>query len=126
MKKIVLAVGLVVVAFLAIQPASAQGGQMEAKGTVTDHEGNPLQGVIVTYTAESNPALEYTGKTNKKGRYFIPGLFTAKEGDMWQIAVDSTAVGDLVLIKASRRMALEDVLKDLSLSKPEGEAAVAS
>jgi len=33
--------------------------------------------------------------------------------------------GDLVLVKASRRMALEDVLTDLSLPEPEGEAAIA-
>jgi tetratricopeptide (TPR) repeat protein len=73
--------GLAIVT-LATVPAIAQGVS-EANGSVVDREGNPIQGAVVTFQAKSNPEVPYAGKTNKKGRYFVSGLFTGKEDDVW-------------------------------------------
>jgi len=68
-------------------PAVGQATQ-EANGTVVDHEGNPVQGAHVIVWAESNPSMQYDGTTSKKGRYVIPGMFTAKENDLWKVTIE--------------------------------------
>lgn len=68
-------------------PAAA--ATSEARGLVVDHEGNPVAGLRIVFTAESSPTLEYEGTTNKKGRYFVPGLFTGKEDDRWLVRIDT-------------------------------------
>jgi len=79
MKKTIIGVAIVT---LAAAPAIAQGVS-EASGSVVDREGNPVQGAVVTFQAKSNPEVPYEGKTNKKGRYFVSGMFTGKEDDVW-------------------------------------------
>jgi tetratricopeptide (TPR) repeat protein len=63
-------------------PALAQGVS-EATGKVVDRAGEPVQGAVITFQAKSNPTTVYKGKTSKKGRYFVSGLFTGKEDDVW-------------------------------------------
>jgi tetratricopeptide (TPR) repeat protein len=63
-------------------PALAQGVS-NAAGEVVDREGNPVPGAVVTFYAKSNMNTPYTGTTNKKGRYFVNGMFTGKEGEFW-------------------------------------------
>ena len=75
------------VALAASMPADAQNSISSVNGTIVDADGNPVQGVVITYSPESNPTLRYPGKTSKKGRYFIDGLFTGKEDDSWNITV---------------------------------------
>jgi len=68
-------------------PAMAQATS-EARGEIVDQNGDPVQGVTVTFSPESNPALTYQGTTSKKGKYFVPGMFTGKEQDMWKITLE--------------------------------------
>lgn len=83
-----LAAGILVFCALAMmQPTFAQN-PAEATGKVVDAEGNPVQGAILKFHAESNPALVYDGKTNKKGRFFVAGLSSGKQGDLWVIEVE--------------------------------------
>jgi tetratricopeptide (TPR) repeat protein len=79
MKKTIIGLAIVTLAAL---PALAQGVS-EANGSVVDRDGNPVPGAVVTFQAKSNPEIPYEGKTNKKGRYFVSGLFTGKEDDLW-------------------------------------------
>jgi len=67
--------------------ATAQGAS-EASGTILDGEGNGVPGLAVTFRPQGNPSMVYTGKTNKKGKYYVSGLFTPKEDDMWDITVE--------------------------------------
>ena len=69
-------------------PALAQGAS-SASGTIVDSADNPLPGVVVIFSAQGNPSMTYTGKTNKKGKYWVPGLYTAKEGDRWNVEVEA-------------------------------------
>jgi tetratricopeptide (TPR) repeat protein len=84
MKKTIIGIALLAIAL----PASAQGVS-EANGSVVDREGNPVQGVVVSFRAKSNPEVSYDGKTNKKGRYFVSGMFSVAEGEMWVIELES-------------------------------------
>jgi tetratricopeptide (TPR) repeat protein len=74
-------------AVLLAGPALAQAS--EASGQVLDTDGNPVVGAELTFIPRGNTALEYTGKTNKKGRYFVPGLFTPVEGDRWDVTIEA-------------------------------------
>jgi len=74
------------VALAVSMPVLAQTSSVNGK--VVDDEGNPVTGVVLTYSPESNPTLQYPGKTNKKGKYFIDGLFTGKEDDSWNIKLE--------------------------------------
>ena len=67
-------------------PAFGQGVS-EATGQVVDREGNPIQNAVVTFHSKSKPDVHYTAKTNKKGKYFVPGLFTAKEDELWLMEI---------------------------------------
>jgi tetratricopeptide (TPR) repeat protein len=69
--------------------AEAQSGASEASGSVVDLQGNPIAGATVKFVPQANPTLEYTGKTNKKGKYFVTGLWTPKEDDMWDLFVEA-------------------------------------
>lgn len=73
-------------------PAWAQVSVCEASGTVVDADGNPIEGVVVTFKARANPATPYTGKTNKKGKYYISGLYTPKEADRWDVTVEKAGL----------------------------------
>ena len=83
--------GLIAMVFLvlaATPPVAAQGAS-EASGVVVDAEGNPMVGVKITFSPVREPGLTYIGKTNKKGRYYIQGLFTPQEDKMWSITLES-------------------------------------
>jgi hypothetical protein len=80
-------IGIAILAVAAL-PAAAQGVS-EARGSVVDREGNPIEGAIVKIHAKSKPDVPYTGKSNKKGRYFLAGLFTGKEDDLWIIECEA-------------------------------------
>jgi tetratricopeptide (TPR) repeat protein len=82
-------IGLAILSIAAL-PALAQGVS-EANGSVLDRAGNPIQGALVTFLAKSSPDVPYSGKTNKKGRYFISGMFTGKEDELW--IMECTAEG---------------------------------
>jgi len=84
MKKTIIALALLAIAL----PVSAQGVS-EANGSVVDREGNPIQGAVVSFRAKSNPDVAYEGKTNKKGRYFVAGMFSVAEGEMWVVELES-------------------------------------
>ena len=85
MKKTIIALAVLGIAAL---PVSAQGVS-EATGNVVDREGNPIQSAVVSFHAKSNPGVPYTGKTNKKGRYFVAGMFSAAEGELWVVRIEA-------------------------------------
>jgi tetratricopeptide (TPR) repeat protein len=90
-------------AFLASAvPAQAAASAAEVSGVVVDSAGNPVHGALIVLWAKSNPATEYPGKTNKKGRYYIPGLFTAQENDRWQIRFESDDFLPVEMVVESR------------------------
>jgi len=68
-------------------PAFAQAASSEVEGRVTDTDDTPLQGAVVSLTPKSNPGSTYTVKTDKKGRYFLPGLFSS-HGDEYLVTVE--------------------------------------
>jgi tetratricopeptide (TPR) repeat protein len=70
-------------------PAALAQGVSEASGKVEDRAGNPVQGAVVTLFARSKPDVKYNGKTNKKGRYFVAGLFSVKEQELWSASVEA-------------------------------------
>ena len=73
---------LILLAAALALPAWGQGVST-ANGSVVDREGNPVEGVVVTFVAKSKPDVPYKGTTNKKGRYSVSGMFTAKESELW-------------------------------------------
>ena len=87
MSKAVIGASLLLIAAVTL-PLLAQGVS-EAVGRVVDREGNPIPGAVVTFYAKSNMEVPYTGKTNKKGHYSIPGMFTGKEGEFWIMMIEA-------------------------------------
>jgi Flp pilus assembly protein TadD len=87
MPRPILGLAFLLVLALAAAPAHAAAAACEASGKVVDRDGNPLQGAVITFTSKSNPTMPYTGKTNKKGRYFVAGMF-AVQGDEWNVMVE--------------------------------------
>jgi tetratricopeptide (TPR) repeat protein len=73
---------------VAVPPVAAQGAS-EASGVVVDAEGNPMPGVKLTFTPVRESDLTYVGKTNKKGRYYVQGLFTPQADKMWSITLEA-------------------------------------
>lgn len=80
-------VAIVVAVALIGAPAVAQGIS-EARGTVLDIAGEPVVDAIVTYRLKST-GTEFTGKTNKKGRYFISGMYAGTAGELWKVDVEA-------------------------------------
>ena len=87
MSKAVIGASLLLIVAVTL-PLLAQGVS-EAVGRVVDREGNPIPGAVVTFYAKSNMEVPYTGKTNKKGHYSIPGMFTGKEGEFWIMMIEA-------------------------------------
>jgi tetratricopeptide (TPR) repeat protein len=79
-------------------------GASETFGTIVDREGNPVPDVKVSFVPQGNPTLVYSGKSNKKGRYFVQGLFTPKERDMWDIMVEAEGWVPINLFVESRNV----------------------
>ncbi len=90
MNKAVIGASLVL-ALAGSVPALAQGVS-GATGDVVDREGNPIQNAVVTFYAKSKMDTPYTGKTNKKGRYFIAGMFTGKEDELWIMELEAVGL----------------------------------
>jgi Flp pilus assembly protein TadD len=87
MRKLIFGLPLLLMLVLGGSSALAAPAACEASGTVTDRDGNPIQGAEITFVAQSNPTFPYSGKTNKKGRYFIAGMLST-QGDMWDVTVE--------------------------------------
>lgn len=90
----------------------------EASGKVVDAAGNPLAGVRVLFSPSSNPDSVFDTTTNKKGRYFVGGLFsTQAQGEAWNIAVEAEGYVVTHYVLESRtvnRVLIGDILdKDL-------------
>ena len=72
---------------LATSFAWATSGPREARGEVIDKDGNPVAGAVVTFTPmESANTDPVSAKTNKKGRFFAPNLFST-QGDRFKVEV---------------------------------------
>jgi tetratricopeptide (TPR) repeat protein len=95
-------VGVLLAALAAVGPLFGQAGTSEAQGTVADATGNPIDGVVVRFRAQGNPALAYEGKTNKKGKYFASGLYTPKQDDRWDIEVEAPGYLPIRVVIESR------------------------
>jgi tetratricopeptide (TPR) repeat protein len=48
-----------------------------------------VQGAVVSFRAKSNPDVDYTGRTNKKGRYFVSGMYSGREDDFWLVEFEA-------------------------------------
>ncbi len=89
-------------------------GASEAYGTIVDSAKNPIEGVMVSFRPQSNPTMAYSGKSNKKGKYFVAGLFTSKEDDMWNITVESEKYVAIHFVVESRnvnRVLIGDIME---------------
>lgn len=86
-------------AALAATPALANTS--EAFGQVLDLEGNPVKDVRVIFAPASNPTIEYDGVTNKKGRYFVVGMFSP-QGDDWNVRVEADGLVPVEMTVESR------------------------
>jgi Flp pilus assembly protein TadD len=93
MKRISLGICLIGVMALA---GTAQAQTSNALGKIVDPEGNPVVGVKLVFSPQSNPSLNYPGKTNKKGRYAISGMFTGKENEEWSVTLEAPEGSDHV------------------------------
>jgi len=69
--KILLAVAI---ATLAATGAIAQVATSVGRGTVVDHQGNPLGGVVLVFQNTGNETSRFETTTNKKGRFYIDNL----------------------------------------------------
>lgn len=110
MRRSILGILLVVLGVVTTAPAGAQGAA-EARGEVVDQDGNPVLDAVVTFTPVGNPSTSYSGKTNKKGKFFIAGLF-APSGDRWRMtleAPDHVAAKIVVESRTVNRILLGDV-----------------
>jgi tetratricopeptide (TPR) repeat protein len=76
----------------------AQTGMSTGRGQITDRDGNPIVGAVVSFAPKSSPDRVYTGESNKKGKYNVSGMFTAVERDMWLVWVE---VEGLVAVEAT-------------------------
>ena len=101
MRTTVVTVALAGAILLFANPAAIAAEPCEAKGAVVDSDGNPVRGAVLTFTPRDNSAMSYTGKTNKKGRYFIPGMF-ASQGDEWRIAIEAEGLVAVEMVVESR------------------------
>jgi hypothetical protein len=118
---VVIAAVLLLVAAL---PAWAQAvGARSAKGRVVDEEGNGVRGVKILFWATSNPTLKWDATTNKKGRFFIDGLYTAQEGDSWRVALEGDELAPYE-VSIETRTSSGTLVGDPSTSKVKPGAAI--
>jgi tetratricopeptide (TPR) repeat protein len=73
---------------VAAAPAGAKIGTTEVSGVVEDADGNPVKDAVVTFTNVTSSSAVYTGKTGKKGTYFIPNLLYYSPG-LWNVTVEA-------------------------------------
>ncbi len=74
---------------LAAQGALMAQAMSEARGIIKDNEGNPLQGVKVTFRNTASDQAVYETSTNKKGRYYVDNLlyYQNQEG-RWLVSAE--------------------------------------
>jgi len=103
-------------------PAVAQG-VAEANGQVLDREGNPIEGAVVTFWAKSNSEVTYEDTTNKKGRYFVSGMFSAVEDERWYLKCEAEGLSP-VEVRIESRNVNKVLVGDVMTSKLKfGQAA---
>jgi len=83
-----LAIGFLLVA-LASSVALAAPATCEARGTIVDENGNGIAGAKIIFAPTGNPATKYDGKTNKKGRYYVPGMFNPSSEGKWNVKIEA-------------------------------------
>ncbi|HXV75097.1 MAG TPA: tetratricopeptide repeat protein [Candidatus Polarisedimenticolaceae bacterium] len=83
------AIAMLLLLLLATTAAWGQAAVAEARGAVEDEDGNPIVGATIRFRPQGNPEQVYDGKTNKKGRYYIPGMFNPSEEGMWFVEVEA-------------------------------------
>jgi tetratricopeptide (TPR) repeat protein len=90
-------------ALLVLWLASPAFGQAtsEAKGRVTDSEGQPVEGVTVIFKGGVPPNPEYREKSDKKGNYWLPNLLYYPPG-RWLVSVDAPGWGSAKVKVVSR------------------------
>jgi tetratricopeptide (TPR) repeat protein len=84
----ILAIGILLFA-LAASVAHGAPATCEASGTLVDHEGNAIVGAKIIFTPTGNPETSYDGTTNKKGRYYVPGMFNPSSEGMWNVEIEA-------------------------------------
>ena len=77
----------VLVASLSATVAIGQLATSVGRGTVTDGDGNPVQGVTVTFQNTGNETARVTTTTNKKGRFFVDNLMYYATG-RWLVVAE--------------------------------------
>jgi len=88
MKTRTLAIALVL-ATTASSAVLAAPATCEARGQIVDQSGEPIVGAKITFAPTGNPATQYDGKTNKKGRYYVPGMFNPSEEGKWTVEIEA-------------------------------------
>jgi len=84
----ILAIGILLLA-LAASVAHGAPSTCEASGTIVDHEGNAIVGAKIVFSPTGNPETSYDGTTNKKGRYYVPGMFNPSSEGMWNVELEA-------------------------------------
>ncbi len=77
---------LVLLAAAAVAPALAAPATSDVMGTVVDKNGQPLADVVLRFQPVGGET-PYEGKTNKKGKFWIAGMFNPTPDDRWKIEV---------------------------------------
>lgn len=83
-----LAIGILLVA-LASAVAYAAPATCEARGTIVDENGDAIVGAKIIFAPTGNPATKYDGTTNKKGRYYVPGMFNPSSEGKWNVVIEA-------------------------------------
>ena len=101
-------------ALLALAAPVAAQDTCEVSGLVVDGQGNPVPDVKVKFTPVAGGSTSYEGKTNKKGRYFVAGMFNPSNDGMWHVEISGegwAAVGMEVESRNAQRVLMGDVRK---------------
>lgn len=104
--------GPILTACLAALPVAAAPPTSSVQGKVVDRAGNPVEGVELQFSTPSNPKNVYTIKSDKKGRYFLDGLFSGKDSDPWIVKVTKPGMVPVQITIESRtvnRILLGDI-----------------
>lgn len=78
---------LVLLTVLLGGPALA-AGTSEVRGKLSNLAGDPVQDVTVTFRNTTVPDITYSGKSNRRGTYYIPNLLFYEPGK-WTVTIDS-------------------------------------
>ena len=87
---------------LAASSVALGQGVSEADGKVVDRDGNPVADAVVTFYSASKPETKYSAKSNKKGRYFVTGMFSAVEEERWFMSCEAPGLAPVEVRVESR------------------------